>query len=56
MNNRKAAKNKSNIVKVTSGKKITVYINDPYFVEKRETAAAFLRKFDLPESFTKLNR
>ncbi|MBO9203374.1 MULTISPECIES: hypothetical protein [Niastella] len=29
------------------------YINDPYFVKKREIAAAFLKKVGLPESFTK---
>lgn len=29
------------------------YINDPYFVKKREIAAEFLRKAGLPELFTK---
>jgi hypothetical protein len=29
------------------------YINDPYFVKKREMATAFLRKAGLPESFRK---
>lgn len=53
----KTAKKKSTgITKVTSNKTIKDYTNDPYFVKKRETAAAFLRKAGLPESFTKQNR
>lgn len=29
------------------------YINDPYFVKKREIAVAFLREVGLPKSFKK---
>ena len=29
------------------------YINDPYFIKKREIASAFLKKAGLPESFKK---
>ena len=29
------------------------YINDPYFIKKRETAAVFLKKAGLPETFYK---
>jgi hypothetical protein len=32
------------------------YINDPYFVKKREEAAVFLRKAGLPESFKKASK
>ena len=27
------------------------YVNDPYFVKKREIASEFLKKVGLPESF-----
>lgn len=51
MNNRKTAKEKLSAVKVTSFKKVTAYMNDPYFIEKRKSAAAFLKKVGLPETF-----
>jgi hypothetical protein len=43
---------------VNDDKTIMDYINDPYFVKKREMGAAFLKKVGLPESFKslKLNR
>lgn len=40
-------------VKVATDKTTKDYINDPYFVKKREFGAAFLKKAGLPESFTK---
>jgi hypothetical protein len=55
MYNRKTVKDKSSAVKVTSFKKVIVYMNDPYFIEKREAAAAFLKKIGLPESFINQN-
>jgi hypothetical protein len=39
--------------KVATDKTTKDYINDPYFVKKREIASAFLKKAGLPESFTK---
>ncbi|OQP67814.1 hypothetical protein A4R26_32825 [Niastella populi] len=38
---------------VTDKKAIKRYIDDPYFVKKREIGAAFLKKVGLPESFKK---
>lgn len=45
-------KQNSKVKKVATGA-AKVYINDPYFVKKREDAAAFLKKAGLPESFKK---
>ena len=45
--------NSTVITKVTSKKKIKDYANDPYLIEKREIAAAFLKEAGLPKSFTK---
>jgi hypothetical protein len=39
--------------KVATDKATKDYINDPYFVNKREIASAFLKKAGLPESFKK---
>lgn len=39
--------------KVVTDKTGKDYTNDPYFIKKRETAEAFLKKAGLPESFTK---
>jgi len=39
--------------KVVNDKSVKDYNNDPYFVKKREAAAAFLKKAGLPESFKK---
>ena len=41
------------MVRLTNKKTIQRYINDPYFVKKREIGAAFLKKVGLPESFKK---
>jgi hypothetical protein len=38
---------------VGTDKPMNDYVNDPYFIKQRETAAAFLKKVGLPESFTK---
>lgn len=38
-------------VKVANFNVIKDYINDPYFVKKREIAAAFLKKVGLPKLF-----
>lgn len=43
----------NNKAKITVSNAAMDYINDPYFVKKREEAAAFLRKAWLPESFKK---
>lgn len=40
-------------VTVATDKTAKDYINDPYFVKKREIGAAFLKKVGLPDSFTK---
>jgi hypothetical protein len=52
MNNPIIKKQNSKVKKVAPGA-AKDYINDPYFVKKREEAAAFLRKAGLPESFKK---
>lgn len=39
--------------KVATDKTTKDYINDPYFVKKREIASEFLKKAGLPESFKK---
>lgn len=39
--------------RVATDSSVSDYINDPYFVKKREMAAAFLKKAGLPESFKK---
>jgi hypothetical protein len=41
------------IERVTKKKAIQRCIKDPYFVKKREMAAAFLKKVGLPASFKK---
>ena len=52
MNNITIKKQNSKVKKVATGA-VKDYINDPYFVKKREMAAAFLKKAGLPESFKK---
>lgn len=52
MNNITIKKQDSKVKKVATGA-AKDYINDPYFVKKREEAAAFLRNAGLPESFKK---
>lgn len=42
--------------KVTTDSIIKDYINDPYFVKKREIASAFLAKVGLPVNSVKENR
>jgi hypothetical protein len=39
--------------KAATDKTTKDYINEPYFVKKREIASAFLKKAGLPESFKK---
>jgi hypothetical protein len=39
--------------KAVTDKSVKDYANDPYFINKREAAAAFLKKVGLPESFKK---
>ena len=39
--------------RVATDSSINDYINDPYFVKKREIGAAFLKKVGLPESYKK---
>lgn len=51
-----AKKRISGKVKAVSGKTVTDYANDPYFIKKRETATKFLKKAGLPESFTKTKK
>ena len=46
-------KKKNNIAKKVDTKAAKDYINDPYFVNKREMAAAFLKKVGLPPSFSR---
>lgn len=46
-------KKQNSKAKKVDPKATTDYINDPYFVKKREAAAAFLKKVGLPESFKK---
>lgn len=41
------------IERVTDKKAIQRYIEDSYFVKKREMASAFLKKAGLPEKFKK---
>jgi hypothetical protein len=52
MNNITIKKQISKVKKLASGA-AKDYINDPYFVKKREEAVVFLRKAGLPESFKK---
>lgn len=50
----KITKNKiTGKAKVATDKTTKDYINDPYFIKKREAAAAFLKKVGLPECFKK---
>jgi hypothetical protein len=42
--------------KTVTDKSVADYANDPYFVKKREIAAAFLKKAGLTESFKKLKQ
>lgn len=39
--------------KSLTGKPVTDYANDPFFIKKRESALKLLKKTGLPESFSK---
>ncbi|AEV97471.1 hypothetical protein Niako_1095 [Niastella koreensis GR20-10] len=41
----------TSVVKRVYPKAAKDYVNDPYFVKKREMASEFLKKAGLPESF-----
>lgn len=48
-----AKKNLKGKARIVTDDTIKNYTNDPYFVKKRETAEAFLKKAGLPPSFSK---
>jgi hypothetical protein len=46
-------KKQNSTVKIAAARTTKDYINDPYFVKKREIAITFLKKVGLPPTFSK---